>query len=447
MMHELMISVASAVATYAMNVLWQVPLFAAAGWLTSRLVARLGARAQHRVWVATLLLSIAMPVAAMAGAGGRWGDFSSVGAATHAAEVVMSGSEVAGRGAALALPLWILWSATVVYAASALCFGIRLMWLVIETRALVAESVPAELGETRKTAWERCRRSFGLSVAELRVSARLRGAVTAGARRPVILLPEGFAESCTEQEFASAVGHECAHVRRRDAMKHLFYEAASVVTAFHPVTWMVKAQVAESRERICDAMVVEMLVDRQSYTQSLLRLAERMLTPGADPVHAIGMFDANVLEKRIMWMKAKKRQVGRATRWSLTVCGALVLGSAAGAGVWLGTGVAARAADHSASEKGKIYRPGDEGVTNPKLVYAPDPEFPTGDNSKGGVCVIGLVVDADGLPQNVHVVRSLKEDFDANALATARQYRFTPGLRQGKPVAVRINIEVNYKRY
>ncbi len=446
-MHELANSVRDAVATAAVNALWQVPLIAGAGWAVSRLLARVGARAQHRVWVATLLLSLAVPALALTGAAGGWGGFSGSSAASLPLTVVTNGGDGGADVRALVLPEWLLWSVFGLYAASVLYFAGRFVWMVRETRALVAESRPAMLGSERESTLERCRQSFGASGVQLRVSGRLRGAATVGAWRPVIVLPEGWVEWCREQEFVSALGHECAHVRRRDAMKNLLYEAASVVTAFHPVTWMLKAQVAETRERICDAMVVETLVDARSYTQSLLRLAERMLAPGADAVHAIGMFDANVLEKRIMWMKARKRSVGREARWALTVCGALVLGSVAGTGVWLGTGVVARAADHSASETGKIYRPGDEGVTNPKLVYAPDPEFPKGDKSKGGVCVIGMVVDADGLPQNVRLVRSLKADFDANALATVRQYRFTPGVRKGKPVAVRINIEVNYRRY
>jgi len=74
--------------------------------------------------------------------------------------------------------------------------------------------------------------------------------------------------------------------------------------------------------------------------------------------------------------------------------------------------------------------------------------FPEGrDKSKGGVCVVGLVVDAHGMPKDVHIVRSLKPDFDANAVAVVRQYRFKAALRKGQPVAVRIHIEVNYKRY
>ncbi|MGA8160476.1 MAG: M56 family metallopeptidase [Acidobacteriaceae bacterium] len=434
-------------ATYAVNALWQVPLIACAGWGASRLLGRLGPRAQHRVWVATLLLSMALPVvAAVAVAVGSIG-FPSVGAAPVSLAMGPGAGGAMARGASLVLPGWLLWCVCALYAGAVLYFAGRLAWMALQTRVLVGESVPAALPDTLLMAWERCGPAFGLESIMLRASGRLRGVVTAGTRRTVIVLPEGFVESCTEQEFLSAMGHECAHIRRRDSLKNLLYEAASVVTAFHPVTWMVKAQVAETRELICDAMAVETLVDVQSYTQSLLRLAERMLAPGADPIHAIGMFDANVLEKRIMWMKAKKQSVGRPAQWALTVGAALVLGSVAAAGASMGRGVAAQTASHDGTDQGKVYRPGGD-VTNPVLTYAPDPDFPKAEKtSKGGVCVVGLVVDAHGMPQEVHVVRSLKADFDANALAVVRQYRFKPGMRKGQPVAVRINIEVNYRRY
>ncbi len=445
-MHNVIDNLAGWAATYVVNALWQIPLIAVAGWMVSWLLRRVGPRAQHIVWVATLLLSIGMPAVAVAEAAGGWSGFTSTGAATVSLAMVTGGGEVAARGAFLLLSGWLLWSVFAVYAGTVLYFAGRLAWMVMETRVLVGEGVPAVLPGEKNAVWERCKRAFGVEPTTLLASARLRGAVTVGTRRPLILVPEGLVESCTEREFLSAMGHECAHIRRRDSMKNLFYEAASVVTAFHPVTWMVKAQVAATREMICDAKAVETLVDTETYTQSLLRLAEQMLMPGADPVHAIGIFDANILEKRIMWMKARKRTVGRTARWALTVCGALVLGSVAAAGAAMGRGVEAQTASQS-TNKDNVYRPGEAGVTNPVLTYAPDPEFPKGDKSKGGVCVVGLVVDAHGMPQDVHVVRSLRADFDANALAVVRQYRFKPGTLHEKPVAVRINIEVNYRRY
>ncbi len=89
-------------------------------------------------------------------------------------------------------------------------------------------------------------------------------------------------------------------------------------------------------------------------------------------------------------------------------------------------------------------------VSAPALIYAPDPKYPKGETKKG-VVVIALIVDAKGVPQQVHVVRSLAPDFDKNAITAVEQYRFRPAMLKAKPnpkpVAVAVKIEVNFSRY
>jgi periplasmic protein TonB len=97
---------------------------------------------------------------------------------------------------------------------------------------------------------------------------------------------------------------------------------------------------------------------------------------------------------------------------------------------------------------GGVYRLGG-GVTAPTLIYSPDPEF--SDEARRakyqGVCLVGLVVDALGNPENVHVVRPLGMGLDEKALEAVRQYKFKPAMFKGKAVAVVINIEVNFRIY
>ncbi len=65
-----------------------------------------------------------------------------------------------------------------------------------------------------------------------------------------------------------------------------------------------------------------------------------------------------------------------------------------------------------------------------------------------GTCLIALIVDAHGIPQNVHVVRSLEPTLDENAVESVRQYRFKPAMKDGRtPVAVSITIEVVFRLY
>jgi TonB family protein len=103
------------------------------------------------------------------------------------------------------------------------------------------------------------------------------------------------------------------------------------------------------------------------------------------------------------------------------------------------------------------YHIGD-GVSPPRLVYAPDPEFTSKAARKklGGSLVVSLCVDATGKPQDVHVLRSLAEgvsnklrpiasDLDENAVRAVEKYRFEPAEFQGKPVPVETTIEIDYR--
>jgi TonB family protein len=85
-------------------------------------------------------------------------------------------------------------------------------------------------------------------------------------------------------------------------------------------------------------------------------------------------------------------------------------------------------------------------VAAPELVWAPDPVFPNG-QEKRGVVEITCIIDVNGQPKQVIVVRHLAEVFDKNAVDAVKQYRFKPAMLQGKPVPVQVNIQVNFQPF
>ena len=97
---------------------------------------------------------------------------------------------------------------------------------------------------------------------------------------------------------------------------------------------------------------------------------------------------------------------------------------------------------------GGIYQVGG-GVAAPQLIFAPDPEF--SDEARRakfqGICVVSLIVDPQGNPQRVQVVRHLGMGLDQKAVDAVKQYRFKPATLQGKPVPVEVNIEVAFRIY
>ena len=58
---------------------------------------------------------------------------------------------------------------------------------------------------------------------------------------------------------------------------------------------------------------------------------------------------------------------------------------------------------------------------------------------------MNLIVDQQGRPQNVHVIRGVGMGLDEKAREAVMQYKFKPAMEGGKPVAVELNIEVNFQ--
>jgi periplasmic protein TonB len=86
------------------------------------------------------------------------------------------------------------------------------------------------------------------------------------------------------------------------------------------------------------------------------------------------------------------------------------------------------------------------GVAAPRVLHSVEPEF-TEDarraNFQGSVS-IKLIVDSQGNPQNVQLVRHLGMGLDEKALEAVRQYKFKPAMYQGHPVSVQIVIDVDF---
>ena len=65
-----------------------------------------------------------------------------------------------------------------------------------------------------------------------------------------------------------------------------------------------------------------------------------------------------------------------------------------------------------------------------------------------GICLISLIVDAQGNPQNVRVARALGMGLDQKALEAVRQYKFKPAMKDGKtPVPSMVTIEVDFRLF
>jgi TonB family protein len=93
-----------------------------------------------------------------------------------------------------------------------------------------------------------------------------------------------------------------------------------------------------------------------------------------------------------------------------------------------------------------VGRAGHE-ITQPRLMYEVDPEFSEEARKAKyqGVVVLAIEIDADGKPGNVRVIQGLGLGLDERAIAAVLQWRFRPGLQDGKPVVTAATVQVNFR--
>ena len=124
------------------------------------------------------------------------------------------------------------------------------------------------------------------------------------------------------------------------------------------------------------------------------------------------------------------------------------MGSGSGGGLGSGTGNG-YGPGYGGNTGGGLYHIGG-GVSAPVALNSVEAEF--SDEARRakyqGVCLISLIVDAQGNPQNPRVIRALGMGLDEKALEAVRKYKFRPAMKDGRtPVPVMITVEVNFRLY
>ena len=129
-------------------------------------------------------------------------------------------------------------------------------------------------------------------------------------------------------------------------------------------------------------------------------------------------------------------------------------GSGGGVGDGVGTGIgsgrgAGLGPGSGGGTGGGVYRPGG-GITAPTLVREVKPTY-TPDALRAkiqGSVFLDVIVQRDGIPRDIIVVRSLdRGGLDRQAVLAVEQWRFNPGRLNGVPVDVLISVIVDFRIY
>jgi TonB family protein len=96
-------------------------------------------------------------------------------------------------------------------------------------------------------------------------------------------------------------------------------------------------------------------------------------------------------------------------------------------------------------DKDGVYSAG-PGIPAPIVIERVAAVYPTDApaDALDGVCVLSMVIGADGVPANIQVVTTHGAAFDAASIDAVNQSRFAPGTLDGKPVPVRIFVRTRF---
>jgi len=123
------------------------------------------------------------------------------------------------------------------------------------------------------------------------------------------------------------------------------------------------------------------------------------------------------------------------------------IGSGSGGGIGSGTGGGV-GEGRGGGMGGGVFRVGG-GVSAPRAIDTPDPEYSEEARKAKyqGTVVLWLIVDPSGHPKDIKISRSLGMGLDQKAIEAVKRWKFEPAMKDGRPVAVQINVEVNFHLY
>ena len=197
---------------------------------------------------------------------------------------------------------------TFIYALFICVRGVRLVRFWRRQGKLRQSATGIGLPPAIEAAAQRCR-SLLHTRATIGLSKQARVPATVGVLHPLIILPDTFCAGADDAKLLSVIGHELAHVKRRDFLTNLICELAALPISFHPLAFLIKRQVDRARELACDELVTRHVLAPNLYARSLLWAADvsREYSPDA---FVLSIFDGRILEERIVRVMRNKRSLG-----------------------------------------------------------------------------------------------------------------------------------------
>ena len=270
---------------------------------------------------------------------------------------------------------------------------------------------------------------------QLLVTSHVDGPVTFGWLRPVVLLPESFAEAHPDTQSA-VLTHELVHVERRDWLWTVAEEIIRSLLWFHPVVRWLISRIQLAREQVVDREVVNRTGDREAYLRALVEITKAMPAPAFS--EAPGFLRRWHLKARVQTLLEEVSMTKSRMVVSLAAMAVLL----AATGVLTVSYFPLRKAPQFAELEHV-----ENGVSAPRLLNKVEPNYSEEARKAKvqGTAVLEIEVWPDGKAHNIRVVRGLGRGLDEEAVKALEQWEFEPGVKDGEPVRIAATVEMNFR--
>jgi TonB family protein len=320
-------------------------------------------------------------------------------------------------------------------------------WLAASAALLLAGCALLVVLRLRRLGWRRA-----VVAGEPVLVSPATGPAVVGFLRGRIVLP-AWALEWDEGSQRLMVEHEREHLRARDPLLLLLALAAAAAVPWNAALWWQLRRLRLAMEVDCDARVLRRRPDVRAYGLLLLEVG-RVATSGRVPVLALTE-PPSFLERRIRTMTSRtsRRRVRRAALAAALCAGTVLLAAALpapAAPVSWGLDRQPAVADTLPLPAGVIDVR--DATDKPRLVNGAQLQrllastYPPALRDAGvvGRAEVAMVVAETGAPTEVRVLEATRPEFGEAAAVVMRQARFAPARRDGRPVAVRLQVPVAF---
>jgi HEAT repeat protein/beta-lactamase regulating signal transducer with metallopeptidase domain len=333
-----MLRISEFILNFVLNSAWQVTAIFVIAAFASWLLRNGAARYRHTLWVIALFAALVVPLLTATRVVPEWLSSFQVGSSPsngptadnavigqNSSEQVLTVEHIRSqrRATVTTTPRSVLLLA-LGYGVFILIRALRLARFWRRKEKLRRSASRSGVTPEIDAAAQRCRDLLSVAEVPVTLSAQAHVPYTIGTLRPLIVLPEAFSSNIEESRLLSVIGHEMAHVARRDFLTNLICEFAALPVAFHPLAYLIKQQIDRARELACDELVTNHILSPRVYARSLLWAAD-VSRQYASQAFMLSIFDAQILEERIVRIMRSNTRIGRGPARTLMFAAVLVL--------------------------------------------------------------------------------------------------------------------------